>query len=152
MPNLTAAKSQKSRQNPPRGIPICARCNRENDRPAQRYCLDCHAAYMRDWRKTHPLFGGARMRDSARSYAKEYRKRDHLQKEPCRVCGDANTEMHHPDHELPLMVVWLCRRCHLAWHSFWRQAVTEVWVFWENMSRREPPAEAEKPEHLREAS
>src|SRR4051812_46777027 len=95
---------------PPRGIPICNRCNKENDRQAQRYCRDCHAEYMREWRKTHPMGDGQAQRDKARSFAKEYLKRGHLTQEPCRVCGDKNSQMHHPDHELPLMVVWLCRK------------------------------------------
>jgi len=46
-----------------------------------------------------------------------------LKKLPCRVCGAENSQMHHPDYEQPLLVVWLCRKCHaeehakLKWHS-----------------------------------
>lgn len=36
--------------------------------------------------------------------------------EPCEGCGRENAEMHHPDHERPLVVIWLCRRCHSDEH------------------------------------
>lgn len=128
-------ETRQRRREAPRGIPICSKCNRENDRPAQRYCMLCHAAYMRDWRKTHPLSEEGKKRDNARSYAKEYKKRGILTQSPCRVCGDKQSEMHHPDHELPLVVVWLCRKCHLAWHSFWREIAAEAWAFWDAKAR-----------------
>lgn len=35
---------------------------------------------------------------------------------PCRDCGAARTQAHHPDYARPLDVVWLCRRCHRAEH------------------------------------
>src|ERR1700681_1994907 len=85
---------------------------------------------MREWRKKHPLTGGAKKRDIARSYAYEYMKRGKLKAAPCQVCGDAVSEMHHPDHELPLQVAWLCRDHHLAWHSFWREASAHAWESW----------------------
>lgn len=100
---------------------ICPRCHQQHDRPkGQKYCLGCHAAYQREWRKTHPLSPEARRRDNARSYAREYKKRGLLTPRPCDGCGAADAQMHHIDHERPLDVTWLCRRCHLDWHAFWR--------------------------------
>jgi hypothetical protein len=32
-------------------------------------------------------------------------------------CGNPNPEGHHPDYSKPLMVMWLCRRCHAALHA-----------------------------------
>jgi hypothetical protein len=29
----------------------CSRCGGPRDRPGQRYCRSCHAAYKRNWRK-----------------------------------------------------------------------------------------------------
>ena len=84
--------------------------------PGQRKCLACHAAYMRSWRKYHPLSLAQRKKDNCRSYANVYLKRGKLQKNPCVECGAENSQMHHPDYEKPLYVVWLCRKCHLMEH------------------------------------
>lgn len=118
----------------------CSCCGGPRELESQRYCRSCHAAYMREWRATHSLNEAHRKRQNARSYAKVYRRRGKLVQQPCRVCGDRRTEMHHPDHELPLVVVWLCRRCHLAWHAFWRDVAAETWDFW--LSRQKRPRKA----------
>jgi hypothetical protein len=82
----------------------------------QRYCKSCHAAYMRKWRKTHPLKGEAKLKDKCRSYAYTYYKRGHLTKSPCQICGDPKSQMHHDDYSKPLQVKWFCRKCHLKYH------------------------------------
>ena len=74
-----------------------------------------HAAYMREWRKTHPLTGEARLRDIARSYAGVYKRRGKLIPQPCR-CGSLDVQMHHRDYNKPLEVEWLCKSCHVASH------------------------------------
>jgi hypothetical protein len=114
----------------------CSRCHQPHTRKGQRFCAKCHAANMREWRKTHPLGAGQRKRDAARSYANTYKRRGILVQEPCCVCGSAKSEMHHPDHELPLVVVWLCREHHLAWHSFWRLHVKLQFEQWLNTAAR----------------
>lgn len=75
------------------------------------------AAYMREWRKTHPLNAEQKRKDNARSYAKEYLKRGRLMREPCFVCDAVEAEMHHPDYDEPLKIVWLCRKHHLHLHA-----------------------------------
>jgi hypothetical protein len=75
-----------------------------------------HRAYMREWRKAHPLTQEQRRKDNCRSYAHEYLKRGLLERLPCEVCG-ATAEMHHPDYGQPLFVFWLCRKHHLAFHE-----------------------------------
>lgn len=37
-----------------------------------------------------------------------------LRRGNCRLCGDANTEGHHPDYSKPLEVEWLCKVHHSA--------------------------------------
>lgn len=94
------------------------------------HCRTCHASYMRAWRKVHVMNDEQKRRDIARSIANQYKKRGHIKPEPCRVCGSKDAEMHHPDYELPRSVVWLCRRCHVDWHTIWRQTVLFTFDNW----------------------
>lgn len=107
----------------------CSKCQQQHDRSGH-YCWDCHAGYMRDWRKTHPMSEGQRKRDIARSIATENKKRGKIIQQPCCICGSSESEMHHPDHELPLLVAWLCRACHLNWHAHWRLISLRTWNRW----------------------
>ena len=93
----------------------CSKCggNRESN---YAYCLSCRAAYMRDWRSSHPMTDEQRRRDSTRSYANVYKRRGQLVPKPC-SCGLIEVEMHHPDYDRPLDVVWKCRPCHLKHHK-----------------------------------
>ena len=34
-------------------------------------------------------------------------------RKPCKVCGNRNSEAHHPDYTTPDKVVWLCRTHHV---------------------------------------
>jgi hypothetical protein len=102
---------------------LCARCTtRPRDSVvyfANRqhpWCNACRADYMRDWRKRNPLTPEQRKKDIARSYAGVYFRRGKIKRTPCKVCGDPNSQMHHPDYSKPLAVEWLCKRCHLAEH------------------------------------
>ena len=92
-------------------------CGNNLRRPGQKNCQDCHAAYMRTWRKTHPLNLEQRKKDNCRSYAHAYLRRGKLQRMPCVQCGDIKSQMHHPDYNKPLLVVWMCRPCHLKLHK-----------------------------------
>lgn len=40
-----------------------------------------------------------------------------VERQPCRDCGDPQTDGHHPDYSRPADVVWLCRRHHVAEHA-----------------------------------
>jgi len=93
------------------------------------------AAYAREYRKTHPLNEGHRQRDISRSYAGVYERRGKLLRYPCQACGSSKSQKHHPDHELPLFVVWLCRPCHLAWHAHWRETVPTLFAEWLEVAR-----------------
>ena len=94
-------QSLEAFQDAPRGVLLCSR----------------HAANMRAWRKTHPMTAEQRRKDAARSYAGVYKRRGKLAPEPCQICGDANSQMHHSDYNRPLAVEWLCRPCHLSLHK-----------------------------------
>src|SRR5258705_4756424 len=85
-------------------------------RAGQRDCNSCHNSYMREWRKTHPLSPEERLKMNARAYAHVYLKRGQIDRLPCVVCGDAHSQMHHPDYHSPLVIVWLCRAHHMLLH------------------------------------
>jgi hypothetical protein len=67
--------------------------------------------------QTHPLTPEQRWKNTARAFARVYWLRGKLRQKPCRHCGDAKSERHHPDYARPLLVIWLCRRCHFRLHA-----------------------------------
>lgn len=81
------------------------------------YCLQCQAAYMREWRRGRDLTDEQKVKGSARAKARVYEKRGKITKKPCEKCGDLNSQKHHEDYSKPLDVTWLCRKCHLAHHD-----------------------------------
>lgn len=95
---------------------FCSKCGGPNERRTHGYCLACHAAYMREWRKTHPLTREQKRKDSSRSYANVYKRRGKLVPQPCEACGTVAEEMHHEDYDRPLDVRWFCRPCHIDLH------------------------------------
>lgn len=94
----------------------CPVCNINPCSISHRYCNPCHAKKMREWRKNKPLTKHQRKVMNAHSYAHVYLKRGKITKEPCLSCGDINSQMHHPDYNKPLLITWLCRKCHLTLH------------------------------------
>lgn len=94
----------------------CSRCRMPHERAKSRYCAACHAAYMREWRTTHPLNPEQRRKMNSRCYANVYQRRGKLVPQPCEVCGSPDSQKHHEDYARPLEVNWLCRTCHLAHH------------------------------------
>lgn len=97
--------------------PLCYDCGKAPRRESGKSCLECHARYMRDWRKSHPLTPLQRLKDNARSYANVYLRRGKLVRQPCECCGNSKAQMHHPDYSEPLKIQWLCRPCHLDLHA-----------------------------------
>jgi hypothetical protein len=96
---------------------VCSSCGDINVRDTQSYCTRCHAAYMREWRKTHRLVGEARLKSNCRSYTNVYINRGIIKKAPCARCGNVESQAHHGDYSKPLEVIWLCRSCHLKLHG-----------------------------------
>lgn len=95
----------------------CSSCKGPVGPRQHRYCNDCHAAYMRRWRQTHPMTAEQRKKDNARSYAGTYLRRGRIARKDCEECGSPNSQMHHHDYDRPLDVKWLCRPCHAIEHG-----------------------------------
>ena len=58
-----------------------------------------------------------KVRARARTTARRAVKAGLLIKTPCHVCGSEESEIHHPDYDHPLNVVWLCKQHHLEVHA-----------------------------------
>ena len=67
-----------------------------------------------EWRKRNPQAVEAHkiMRDAIR--------RGELKREPCLVCGEANTHGHHESYDKPLTVIWFCPTHHHEHHRLER--------------------------------
>jgi hypothetical protein len=59
-----------------------------------------------------------------------------LLRQPCQVCGNSESEGHHPDYRLPLAVDWLCRKHHREAHT----GHSHTWQFLGADSRHAPDA------------
>lgn len=93
----------------------CSKCGKSHSRK-HYWCADCHASYMRQWRKSHPLTPIQAYKDRSRSYAGTNKRRGNIVEKPCCICG-AKAEMHHEDYSEPLKVDWFCREHHLLLHK-----------------------------------
>ena len=98
---------------------ICSKCHKSLEKRRlgkHRYCLSCHAEYMRRTRPKHSeLNDEQRRKANARSYANTYLRRGKIKRESCK-CGYQATEMHHENYDKPLEIIWMCRTCHLNTH------------------------------------
>lgn len=96
----------------------CSRCKRRPRAPGNHsWCRGCRNRYSTVNRRSYAEYtADERRRDSAKSQANVYLSRGLLKREPCRICGSANSQKHHHDYSKPLDVVWLCRWCHDTAH------------------------------------
>ena len=105
---------------------LCSKCDGplESQRIGkQRYCLSCHAAYMRENRPKHSeLSPLQRLKANCRAYTRVLLKRGKIKREPCE-CGAPGEEMHHEDYTNPRKIKWMCRPCHLKCHEVPRLAL-----------------------------
>lgn len=67
------------------------------------------------WRNRHPVAAWAH------SATQSAIRRGIIAPQACSRCGAAEAEAHHPDHRQPLLIEWLCRKCHKAEHRRLRQ-------------------------------
>jgi lysozyme len=94
----------------------CSRCGESQNRNG-RYCKKCHAAYLREWRKTHAPNHYQKIKSIIRSKTKMRIRRGLLIKQPCEVCGSLIVEAHHDDYEKPYDITWLCKKHHQEHHN-----------------------------------
>jgi hypothetical protein len=104
----------------------CSNCGAPRDRPRQRLCHACHVVYQREWKRKRTRD----FRAVVRQHSRADRDVGKIPPGPCTVCGDPESELHHPDHEISDLTVWLCRRCHMLWHAHWKSTVLNTFAEW----------------------
>ncbi len=75
----------------------------------QKYKEKCKE-YSRNYNKLNKLI------IVAHTIAARALKKNQLIQQPCIVCGNPQTEMHHPDYAFPLHIMWLCSKHHKRIH------------------------------------
>ena len=87
------------------------------------------AAYRKAWNEAHPGYQAQKKAQwlqyhpERRRVVERYKyalKTGKLVRWPCEVCGDEQSDGHHPDYSRPLVVVWLCKKHHREVHSLGR--------------------------------
>ncbi len=83
----------------------------------QGNCKACHAAAARKHYHLRGIPASQLKQRKAREKAMDQKKRGTLVPQPCVICGADKAEMHHPDYDKPLDIIWLCRPHHLGLHK-----------------------------------
>ena len=126
---------------------ICSKCKQE--KPVsdfykhkrdgyQSRCKPCHREGNREYRRKPEV------KERVNSYMREYHRRPEVRvkrvariflgtavrygkihREPCVMCDKEQGQGHHPDYDQPLLIVWLCPKCHQSLHN---QEKAELWV------------------------
>lgn len=96
---------------------LCSNCKKQKELETKRYCRSCHNAYMRKWRKTHPLNEEQRIKSIVRNKVAMRIRRGQMQRLPCVICGDPKSECHHEDYSKPYDIVFLCPKHHREHHN-----------------------------------
>lgn len=84
----------------------------------------CYSSFRRDLlpKEEHPRYGSGadestrKMKRKARSELNHAIRNGSVMRDPCIICGHAETEGHHEDYSQPLKVKWLCFRHHRMVH------------------------------------
>ncbi len=66
--------------------------------------------YNRQYQEKYPE------RRAAHKAVERAKKTGVISRQNCEDCGSEKAEAHHPDYSHPLLVEWLCHRCHMTRH------------------------------------
>lgn len=98
------------------------RRKRNNKRDSR--CMDCQRVLYRAMYSIGRYKGGRPPRkkppDAVKVLAKNVLRnavrRGQVQRDRCQVCGKSRAEGHHANYGEPLLVLWVCRKCHMKLH------------------------------------
>lgn len=88
-------------------------------------CRQCYTNYRIDYLlpEEHNSYGSGyskeerQRRYKARIIWNHYRRDNHIEKQPCEICGDKKVVAHHDDYSKPTEIRWLCSKHHWEWHK-----------------------------------
>ena len=72
--------------------------------------------YSKEYKREYRKRPGNYVKVTARRYLNAAVKSGIITREPCVMCGEPRGQGHHPSYDKPLMVVWLCLKCHSLLH------------------------------------
>jgi hypothetical protein len=94
--------------------------------PNSAWCRCCRNAHFREYRfqKRFEAFQKryraakteAERKRLGRQFSSLAKAAGRILPQPCARCGAKKAEMHHGDYGEPLVVTWLCHRCHMRLH------------------------------------
>lgn len=96
----------------------CSRCKINPRARGKNYCYECARQVQRDWSKQRGgwwsiLTPDQKRKATVRSYIGQKIRAGQIDREPCFVCGNVETEVHHLDYEdRTLNVLHLCKTHH----------------------------------------
>ena len=114
---------------------ICGRCKElkptgefyRSTRDGHRSeCKVCHkilrdestkTGYRKEYMRWYVRRPGKSVKRMARQYLNLAVQTGVITRESCSTCGEPQGQAHHPSYDEPLMVVWLCRKCHRQLHE-----------------------------------
>ena len=116
---------QRNKSNPLGRAYWCKECRREFDR--QRNKRVDRRLYIRQWEASergkslrslsrNPDRNGNRLKYKARRILNKLVKEGLIRKMPCVLCGEVESEGHHPDYSNAVGVIWLCSKHHSEAH------------------------------------
>jgi hypothetical protein len=98
---------------------MCCRCKAKPRAKGCNYCRDCRNASVRKWEDKQGGSWAWIMADPerhkkalARKMVYNWVKRGKMERKPCEVCGDPDSQSHHDDYDKALEVRWLCQKHH----------------------------------------
>lgn len=131
-PPESEAKRLKRMETDRGGKPSCPQCGGDYSRVVEsrpsaehagsfrrrRRCLSCQWVFTTLEVSASELANIERLRRvRARWRVREAVSRGLLTRQPCESCGEAKVHAHHEDYAQPLLVRWLCGRCHREVHQ-----------------------------------
>lgn len=87
------------------------------ERDNRRRALGLTREYQNEYKKSLAYKAKQGYKDKARKLLRNFIKNNNLIKQPCQLCGQLKTHLHHIDYNKPLIAYCLCPLCHKKAHK-----------------------------------